>query len=213
MTIILPYDDRFETTGGFIKPDSEILFFSEDGKDKTAIEHCGVKSLEEFNEMRSNLWRGMSDERTTRLRLKFIEEDPRSEGYEPEIDEDKTTKLTSEELILYRRLIFENAISLENITTNFLVYVLEWAEVDPTLSSKRIKSTDERVFTKFYNFALMGWEISKAYKKSWNDTIRYYESSMTLESWNARKEDLKVGEEIATLKRAVPLAQRYKYFK
>lgn len=214
MTIILPYDKKFETAqGGFVKPNGEILFSSIAGNEKTAMEYCNGPHLEELRSLITDRENGIFTEYDYYLYSSLLKKYPDFEEKLKQFGEYASTNLTKEELELYKKWIFVGDHRLVEVTTDYMKYILGFDVVYPAWLSRRVLSPDMMPFTKWYNYALMDWHIIREEKKHWDDKsngFKFIENEETLKTYYADKE---VEEGIMALKRVVPLEERHKFFR
>lgn len=80
-------------------------------------------------------------------------------------------------------------------------------------SPRTITTSEPNVNDTFYNWLLMNWEIQRVPRYYWNENQKRFElESETLKFYETEKEEI-LGKEIGSIKRLVPLEERYKYFR
>ncbi len=76
-----------------------------------------------------------------------------------------------------------------------------------------ITTSYNNINERFYNYLLMEWAIHKIPRYVWNDSLlRFEQEPAYIEFFQSEKENI-LGEEIKSIKKLVPLKDRYKYFR
>ena len=148
MNRIIPYNDKFEySDGGFVNTSGEIITVSH--HEVFAREYCYGKDYDFLKQLKNG-------------RANYSFEDYQKNynftGTIEDIDVFSSSKLTKEELILFKKWLKENERRARSILSDFMTYVLRFDKVE-TIRRKAITTTSDEPYTRFYNYYLMDWYI------------------------------------------------------
>ncbi len=171
MGLIIPYNEQLISgRGAFIKPNNEIIYVTKDHETTAQIYTRG----EEFSKLKS--LKSKSDFEFAKFR-----EETNFQGQKEDIDIYKTSKLTKDELILYKKWV--NACKKEEIALideDFLVYVLGFDTLE-TIIGKFIKTTNPRGYRRYYNYLLNDFQVFCIPPKKYNEELEQFETVKTSE--------------------------------
>ena len=205
MATIIPYEkDLITSNGGFIKPNGEIIYIlSHPG---FAHNYCYGDNYETLSMIKNG------NSYYSRYPQYFYElkEDYGVERVE-DIDVFSSTKLTKEQLSLFKLWLDKYEFGRSDILSDFLVYVLSFDKVK-TSSGKSIVTTNDQPHIRFYNYYLMDWYIEHDAPMVFNskkDEFEYDETYSIFKDY----EDRKAEEEIEEIKSKVLVKDRHLFFK
>lgn len=205
MNLILPYNDNFyKGDGGFISPSNEI-FLTYGKHEKFSRDFCQGNDYDFLQDIIS----GWSYYSTHFEEYKKIYN---FNGTINDIDIYKSSKLTKEQLELYKLWLEENEFHRRKIYSDFMVYILGFDKVE-TIMRRTITTTNNSPHIRFYNYYLMNWNIEKQSPMKYNSEIKEFEYDEPKNWFIMYNEDRKYEEEINEIKRNVLVKDRHHYFK
>lgn len=143
---------------------------------------------------------------------KIIITDEKHEVFAQNYCEGNISKLTKEELILYKHWLEQNEFNKRKMCSDFLVDVLGF---DKILKARRksITTTSLEPHVRFYNYYIMDWNIEIRKRIVFNEEtcmFEYVEPDMALIKY---VEDRRFEDEIKEIKAKIKLKDRYYFFK
>lgn len=184
MSVILPYVPELEyQKRSFIKPNGEILTTT--GKHKVwAKEYCIGSDCKDFQHL---------------FQLESIDSILSS------------SHLTIEKLELLKAWLQGKENFDENVFSDFLVYISRFDKTE-TRSRKVVSTTSSLPHVRFYNYALMGWQIEKITPERFNKITGEFEPCPE-NGIISTHQDRNAQEELEDIKRNVLLKDRHYFLK
>ena len=127
-------------------------------------------------------------------------------------NEFKNSKLTSEELKLFKLWLKENVGFTRDMNSDFLLYIMRYDKVERKIR-RVITTTNPRTHIRFYNYYLMDFDILIQRPKVFNEETRLFEYVDYNELWMQDSIDREAEKEINEIKEKVLSKDRYLYLK
>ena len=183
MSLIIPYDDKFDRgDGAFISPSNEIIL-THGEHERFAGKYCS--GIDYLFSRRSSTKNG----------------DPFS-----------LSKLTKEQLELYKLWLEQNEFYSRKMHSDFMVFVLGFDKIE-TIMRRAITTTSRQPHIRFYNYYLMDWYIDKKNPMKYNEETGLFEYDEPKDWIIYYNEDRKVEDEINEIKTKVLRKDRHHFFK
>lgn len=205
MSIIVPYSDKlYDNEGAFIKPNGEIVFTYGE-HERFASNYCNGEEYSYLSRLRyGNTYDPNAFEE--------YKKEHNYQGKQEDIDVFSSTKLTKEQLELYKLWLEDYDFSRWYDLSDFLVLLLSFDKIE-TVMRRCITTTNEQPHIRFYNYYLMDWYIKHLTPMKYNRQTNRFEHDEK-EDWLIRyNEDRKVAEEIDDIKAKVLKKDRHLFFK
>lgn len=122
------------------------------------------------------------------------------------------SKLTKEQLELYKLWLEKNEFYSRNMHSDFMVFILGFDKIE-TIMRRAITTTSRQPHIKFYNYYLMDWYIDKKYPMKYNEEKGIFEYDEPKDWIIYYNEDRKVESEINEIKQNVLKKDRHHFFK
>ena len=185
MSIILPYNlDLARGEGAFITPEGEILL-THGRHEQFAIDYCNGIDCGDL------------------LRQLF---------YDESVDVYQTSKLSKEQLVLYKKWKSSIGFTRKRPYSDFLGLVLGFDKVE-TIVDRCITTVNSNPYTRFYNYYLMGWDTKTLLPYKYNDQTDKFEMDRSLGSLFISIKDEEVMDEADEIRNKVLLKDRHLFFK
>ena len=127
-------------------------------------------------------------------------------------DEYNPSKLNKDELKLFKIWV-ERFDYRRCMYSDFMVYILGWDKIE-TVMKNCITTTDDKPYTRFYNYYLMDWHIAASNPKmEYNEEKQEFHWSENKDFYTNFCSEREVEEKIKLIKKDVPLGERYLFFK
>ena len=123
-----------------------------------------------------------------------------------------SSKLTKEQLELYKLWLEQNEFYRRKMRSDFMVFVLGFDKIE-TIMRRAITTTSRQPHIRFYNYYLMDWYIDKQTPMKYSEETGLFEYDEPKDWMIYYNEDRKVEDEINEIKAKVLRKDRHHFFK
>lgn len=205
MKTILPYEGNLDNgIGAFISPKNELLL-TNGSHENFSREYCYGSDYEFLLKIKSGDPYYVSC-------LKGLDDNSTLEGYSSDIDVFSSSKLTKDELNLFKLWLKCNNACKRNFYADFMVFVLGFDKVEKIMKNA-ITTTNSLPHVRFYNYYLMDWYVDLRTPMVYDDTLGKFKYSDHFDFYIRYNEDEKVAEEIDEIKSYTLIKDRHLFFR
>lgn len=206
MNLIVPYEEKelYNCEGAFIKPDGEIIYIIYGCHESFSMEYCNGLEY-------SYLLRLRSGDTHDSNAFEDYKKEHNFQGNKEDIDVFSSTKLTKEQLELYKLWKDKYEFSRKNLISDFMVYILQFDKLE-TMRRTTITTTNPNRHIRFFNYYLMDWNIDYESPMKYNRTTEQFEFDNE-KNYLSSSEDREAEEKIRKIKSTVKKRQRHLFFK
>ncbi|MBR2828521.1 MAG: hypothetical protein IKE70_04755 [Bacilli bacterium] len=212
MSIIIPYKEKeiYDNDGAFIKLNGEIIYTH--GLHETfSRNYCnGYLYNQLYSHLHPNSHLPKYDEDKIEDYFEYLKAYYNFKGTIEEIEEYSSTKLTKEQLNLYKLWLERYELNSTYLFSDFLVYVLQFDKVE-TVMRETITTTNPNPHIRFFNYYLMDWYIIEQPPMKYNKKKEIFEYEEN--GYLGNQEDKESEEEIEEIRRKVLKKDRPLFFK
>ena len=205
MSLIIPYKEKelYDNEGAFIKPDGEIIY-TYGLHEKFSDKYCNGEEYEYLSRLKyGNTYDPNAFE--------YYKKEHNYQGKQEDIDVFGSTKLTSEQLKLYKLWLDEYEFSRRNLLSDFMVYLLSFDKVE-TVMRETITTTNPNPHIRFFNYYLMDWFSINQPPMKYNSKTGLFEYDYN-NLYLGNSEDKEAEDEIKEIKARVLKKDRHLFFK
>ncbi len=208
MSLIIPFEEAklYKNQGAFIDQNGEIIFTY--GRHEIfAHDFCVGENYQLLSEVKYGSGQSYYASHFEEFKKYY-----NFEGERKDIDVYKSSKLTKEQLELYKLWLGNYKHNPQKLNSDFLVYLLGFDKVQ-TVTRRAIITTSPQPHIKYYNYYLMDWHIECETPMNFNKDTGRFEYNESEDRVLKYLEDIKVEEEIGEIKSNVLLKDRHLFFK
>lgn len=207
MSLVIPYEDKlYNNDGAFISPEGEIIFTYGE-HERFARNYCNGENYQLLSDVKDGSGWSYYASHFDEFKKNY-----NFTGEREDIDVYESSKLTKEQLELYKLWLENYEFARRNLYSDFLIFLLGFDKVE-TVMRRAITTTNPEPHIRFYNYYLMDWYIKHLPLMKFNkDTGRFkydQQEDYSLKS----KEDRQAESEINEIKSKVLLKDRHLFFK
>ena len=204
---VIPYSEHISKNGGaFINPNGKILF-TYGNHEKFAQDFCRGKQYRLLSEVKSGDMRSYYSTHFDEFQEEFG-----FSGEREDIDEYQSSKLTMEQLKLYKFWLEHYEMDRKDLHSDFMVHLLGYDKaVD--LRRRIITTTDSHPHVKYFNYYLMGWDVEELSPMYYDKGTERFHFSKRENGLIRNLEDRNAECEIDEIKANVLLKDRPLFFK
>ena len=207
MDLIIPYEDKLEKNeGAFIDQNGKIIFTYGE-HEKFAKDFCDGKNNQLLTDVKYGT--GLSYYAT---HFNEFKKDYNFDGERKDIDIYASSKLTKEQLELYKLWLENYEFARSNLYSDFLVYLLGFDKIE-TVMRRKVTTTVLNPHIRFYNYYLMDWYIDYQTPMKYNEDTRHFEYIERGDILLETSKDRQAESEINEIKSKVLLKDRHLFFK
>ena len=213
MSIIIPYKEKelYDNEGAFIKPDGEMIY-TYGLHESFSRKYCNGDLYDSlYRCIYPDSFLSQYDNTSLSEFFEYLKVYYNYKGTIEEMDEYSSSKLTQEQLKLYKLWLDKYEFSRRNLLSDFMVYLLSFDKVE-TVMRETITTTNPNPHIRFFNYYLMDWDIFEQPPMKYNNDTGLFEYDK--DNWYLGKnEDKEAEEEIEEIKAKVLKKDRPLFFK
>lgn len=198
----IPYkDDLYDKEGAFISPSGEIIYtFGE--HESYASKYCKGKDFDFLSSIKGGYGH---------INFEEYKKSNNFEGTIDDLDVFKSSKLTKNELEIFKLWLESDRCGGKYLFSDFLVYLLGFDKIE-TVMRRAITTTCPMPHVRFYNYYLMEWYIKCFPKMKYDNQSGLFEFDNS-QLWFDGLEEKEAEKEIEEIKSNVLVKDRHLYFR
>lgn len=123
-----------------------------------------------------------------------------------------SSKLTKEQLELYKLWLQKNEFYRRKMHSDFMVFVLGFDKIE-TIMRRAITTTSRQPHIRFYNYYLMDWYIESHKRRIYNEKTGHFEIDNSSDEIIKYRKDREIADEINEIKSRVLKKDRHYFFR